>query len=460
MTGTSAGESKEAGPGRAVTNPQVDMAAILARLSALEAARGGNVLPRVADDDEVTSESGGTAGILARLAALEAESLASSQPFTPAPQRAARSLTFTSASVPVHGGRRDYYLGSLARATVHQSSPATTAPPAGIAVTGGLRLDVPTPRIFDGSGAAADLPRQLADFFRHVERFLHYSYAARGQQATADQFLADACLYLGGPALQVVEELEFMSDQHELQSGQREEVTWTKVKAALEARFGRPLSSYQVIGELLELKQGAGELVRVYSQRFDVLHIELLRLGLDYRDLSARLFVRGLRDDIRGRVNEVITSQRDWFDRESIGVREASKAVAAIRQLALAKEEVIAAIRAQRSAPGAQAASANTASNEAGSKGSKPKKKKKARAGSAASSEVPASDKRIDIPPELYRARRAAGVCFRCNSAKHSIQECASKLNYLPAPPPRRANTMNAASASDSESDESESGEE
>lgn len=390
-------------------------------------------------------------------------------------QPTARTLSFTTATVPITDGRRDYYLGSVSKPRTVGSDAAgrmivapqpTTAPTifTSAPVTTGLRVAIPAPRVFDGSGPVGELPGLLADFIRHVERFLHYSYEAAGHQPTPEEFLRHASLYLAGQALAVVEEMEIILHQQFTQTGVRVELTWTTVKVALEARFGRPQTPYDVLGAAMDVRQASNESVRAFAQRFDTLHLEMMRLGLDNRDLSARLFVRGLRDEIRERVTEVIASNA-WFEREAIGARESRKAIAAILQISLAKEEIVANIRARRAwGTGQNQAGVrpSEASGQHGTKasGKKNKHKSKKNAKPSASASEADANRRIGIANDLYKARRAAGVCFRCNSAQHTVRECTSKVNHLPAPPSRRANTMNAEESDSEESEESMSGDE
>jgi hypothetical protein len=189
-----------------------------------------------------------------------------------------------------------------------------------------------------------------------------------------------------------------------------------------------------------KLKQAHNESVQEYSIRFEETHREFMRAGLDSRDISVRYFVRGLKQEIYDKVEEDLTSS-NYFTKERIDVKETRKAINAVRQLAIAKENSIKASAQLRLQRQSQSRTPSQPQSQPHSQSSNAKSRRR--------------NNWIDIPEELYIARRKAGVCFRCNSNKHSADVCKQPINNNEAPPPRsaRANTMRAESEANESSE-------
>jgi hypothetical protein len=286
------------------------------------------------------------------------------------------------------------------------------------------------PNPFDGTIPANKSPLVfLNEFFDQLERFLAYECDRQRVDPTPDEWMKFARLYIVGTASGVADDVELIA----YQQGRFEPIEWPEIRAGLIEHFAHPEPAYSLVASMMKLEQRQGESVRDFTSRFNALHAELATHELASRDLSTALYLHALLPPIRARVTEQVASV-EYFKEKKIGPGQAREALSCLFLLALARETALASRKtvppptthtASRSAPSASAVA--TTSSTA---------KRDDQSASLLRQKIVET---VTVPDELFNARKAAGVCGRCNG-QHKTFSCRFPRNLTPAPTTGRSN--------------------
>jgi hypothetical protein len=309
-------------------------------------------------------------------------------------------------------------------------------------------IAVPMPKVFNGDEAdLAKLRTELMEFIDHLERYVSYAYASKRISPSPYEWMCTATMFLAGPAANVYRDLLVIAGEEAALGKPMADVTWEQLRQALIDQFGRPMDGYELIAFMFALKQRSNESVREFSDRFHLHHMELIRQELASRDLSTALYLNALVPDIRDHLKEQLAAN-SFFLVNKIERREPRSAIASLQRLAVAREATLRS--KQHSNNNSSTSVASTQPAAASSSGAR----------TTNQAAAPKTNEKLEpIPDALFQARRAAGLCGRCNSSSHKTFLCNKPRNLQPVPvtrapsdaPRARMRTMNAAAATDAE---------
>jgi len=394
---------------------------------------------------EVQERAAANEARITRLANIQASNLAlrlklDAGACTPPPRtqtggNASRSLSFSPATFTQ--GRYDAYKQAISLPVQRRRTMANLEEPVDdlAAPDGVCNLPVPMPKAFDGlpiaaspTTAAQTVQVRLVHFLADLEGFIQHYFASRKKHITPQLFLESAVRFLSGAAAEVYRnELTIAQQEHE-QGGEPRDIDWPCVRNALERRFGKPRSGHQVLGVMMDMKQGPHESVSEFSHRFDELHMELTRHQLATRDLSATLFVRAMNHSLREKLQETVDSV-DYFTREGIGAKESRKVLSALQLVATARESSLSSStsRSAHAAPQRQVSMVQQRTSQP-------------------STSFRSAERAVDpvqVPNALFHDRKAAGLCGKCGSDAHSTYTCKGPRTTTPLTNKRSGGRMN-----------------
>lgn len=327
--------------------------------------------------------------------------------------RVDRSLSFT----PITDGRLDSCAAALARParTTTASSATATARDDSDDITSILNMEVPKPEPFNGKGrpATADRPSEtvqvrLEHFIRSVERFIEYKCLCKNITPTAAQFCKLASLFLVDDAADMLDKMVLIANEAARVTGVLEPLTWPDVRRQLRKEYAKPVPGYQLIAEMVAMRQRPTESVEEFTKRFDDSLTELVRQKLASRDLAASLFLGALLPHIREKILEIMGMQEDYFEEAKITSTESRAAVSHLQRIATARERTLAATR-QSIQPVSKPLQAVQQPSHQTTKPASPS---------------PEGERNFRVPVALFEERKLAGLCGRCGGAGHKTYGC------------------------------------
>lgn len=343
------------------------------------------------------------------------QSVSTSVHFAPTPtsiehaHRVDRSLSFT----PITDGRIDSCASTLSRPTKLKT--VNDVHDDGDDITAILNMDVPKPDPFNGRGrpATADRPSEtvqvrLEHFIRSVERYIEYRCMCKNITPTAAQFCRLACLFLVDDAADSHDKMVLIANEAARVTGVLTPITWPDVRRQLRKDFATPVPGYQLIADMILLRQRPTESVEEFTKRFDDSLTELVRQKLDSRDLAASLFLGALLPHIREKVLEIMGMHEDYFDEAKISSTESRAAVSHLQRIATARERTLAASR-QSAQPAPKPVQPVQHSHNQAAKTASPRQQ---------------GDRPSRVPDALFDERKLAGLCGICGGNGHKAYNC------------------------------------
>lgn len=359
---------------------------------------------------------------------------------------AARALSFgATPRTVVTNGRFDRYASFIGRRqTLSSVEPLPideSDSNSEVSASRAQHINPPTQRVMTITGAKGPIPFDgtipqnksplvfLNQFFDQLERYLAYEFDRQRVDPTPDEWMTLARLYIVGTASQVADDVELIA----YQQGRFEPIEWPELREGLIEHFVHPEPAYSLVSTMMSLEQRQGESIRDFTNRFNALHAELATHNLASRDLSTALYLHALLPPIRARVTEQVASV-EYFKEKKIGPGQAREALSCLLLLALARETALAS-RKSTPPPTAHTASRSASSTSAVTTTSSTAKRDDQSAHLLRQKIV----ETVTVPDELFNARKAAGVCGRCNG-QHKTFGCRFPRNLTPAPTTGRSN--------------------
>lgn len=327
--------------------------------------------------------------------------------------RVDRALSFT----PITDGRLDSCAAALARpakVTIASSAKAA-AHDESDDITSILNMDVPKPEPFNGKGrpATADRPSEtvqvrLEHFIRSVERYIEYKCLCKNITPTAAQFCQLASLFLIDDAADMHDKMVLIANESARVTGILDSLTWPDVRRQLRKEYAKPVPGYQLIADMMAMRQRPTESVEEFSKRFDDSLTELVRQKLASRDLAATLFLGALLPHIREKILEIMGMKEDYFEEANITSSESRAAVSHLQRIATARERTLAANRQSVQLAPKPLQAFQQPSHQA----IKP------------ASPSQQGERTSQVPVALFEERKLAGLCGRCGGAGHKTYGC------------------------------------